>query len=280
MSMEPSERTALESTLASLDRQTKRLAIRWLLIGAAGRDLILEETTGRRPARATHDVDVAVLATTWDDYTALRNALVEQERATNDRDNQQRLYLPNGSPLDLIPFGGLEQESTVAWPPDGEPILNVRGLQEAMVHSISVNLKGEQEVQIPSIEMFLCLKLLAWKDRHAEKPMHDSVDLGEVLSYAEDIISLDELHERHVESFAANEWDAGLTVMQVLGERLQRILRPETSSILSAILVEELDEEGRLTLVRELGSDRTLPKLRALLQGLQSRGPGSPSPEG
>ena len=168
-----------------------------------------------------------------------------------------------------MPFGGVEEHGEVQWPPKADPVLSVHALREAYEQSLPVVLPEKLEIRIPTIEFFVCLKLFAWSDRHDRKPRHDSVDLADALGNAEQLIELGDLYDHHESAMKACDYDSTRAVLQVLGERLNRTLHSKTKNRLLAILKREVDEDGRLELMRELGGEEEwMHLLRALLRGL------------
>ena len=66
-----------------------------------------------------------------------------------------------------------------------------------------------------------------------------------------------------------NDFDVDRTALELLGVSLGEILFSGTRGALASILRAEVDESGRLELVRELTGFEALPLLRALLRGLE-----------
>ena len=78
-------------------------------------------------------VDLAVAVDSWPEFERIKTRLVEAGAVTTDKDRPHRLsYRATAEggryPLDLLPFGGLEQRpSEIAWPPDLSVVMNVAG---------------------------------------------------------------------------------------------------------------------------------------------------------
>jgi predicted nucleotidyltransferase len=263
------ELSGLSDTLRPVTARAAELRIAWLLIGAAARDLILGHLRGMPASRATLDVDVAIQVETWEEYGALRKSLVEKDGARAHPRKRQRLVFPGGDQIDLVPFGSIEEHGEIAWPPDSNPVLSVRGLREAYQQSMRVVLPGPLEIRVPSLESHLCLKLFAWHERHRRKPKHDSADLADFLRSADRMIELEVLYEEYEPVLRENGYDPARAVLQILGKQLKGTLLRETRCALVTILHGEIDEDGKLELLRELGpGPEWLPSLRALLRGL------------
>ena len=262
----------LARTLCPVATRTAELAIPWLLIGAAARDLILQHARGWPSSRATLDVDVAVQVATWTQFTALKESLVAKDGARAHPHRKQHLSFPAGGEVDIVPFGDIEEDGEIAWPPNSDPRLDFRGLREAFAGSARILLPDDLEVRVPSIESYVCLKLFAWRDRHLDMPRRDSVDLADVLRRADRLFELDALYRLHPAEMEENDFDPARAALQLMGTRLRQTLSPTAREWLATILRDEIDETGRLELLRELGPGPDwLPLLRALLRGLERR---------
>jgi predicted nucleotidyltransferase len=84
--------------------------------------MLMTHVFGLDARRATHDVDFAIALESWEQFQTLKTALVASGAFAPATDKiHLLLYQPaehsNAFPLDLIPFGGLEQEAhRIAWP--------------------------------------------------------------------------------------------------------------------------------------------------------------------
>lgn len=60
--------------------------------------------------------------------------------------------------MDLIPFGGLEQEAhQIAWPPDMNVVMNVTGYTEALASALDVDTGGGRVIRVVSIPSLAAL---------------------------------------------------------------------------------------------------------------------------
>ena len=102
------------------------LGVEFFLMGAAARDLILRYAHGIEASRATEDVDFAVMVRDWQAYDALRTALIASgEFSARPGPATHRLRHTSGLPLDIVPFGGVEQaDRTFGWPPEHSTVFD------------------------------------------------------------------------------------------------------------------------------------------------------------
>jgi len=157
--------------LTAVASAASELQIGWLIAGAAGRVLLLEEVYKLPPGRATEDVDYGVMVDSWDHYQALVERICKDERVYKDRKQTQRLHFSDYGIIDLVPFGGVESDGNVIrWPPDGDFVMSVAGFQEAYDNAVQVLVNDTLMVRVVSPVGLLLLKLVAWGERHNIQP--------------------------------------------------------------------------------------------------------------
>ena len=260
----------LAEDLAPLARQASALGLEWMLFGAQARDIVLEVAGLRPVGRATLDVDVAVEVGTWGEYERLKSSLVDEEGASIDPNVAHRLELAGGTTLDVVPFGAIEANGNIAWPPHGDRVLRVVGLTDARQAATTVILPAKLEVLVPSLPAYVGLKLLAWESRQAEGIEQDAIDLAGILDGLDELIPLEKLYSDHGPVMEASDFDPTLACTEILGHRMAAELSTPFRTAVTEVLRREIVPLGRLDLVRQLGLDnRALPFLRALARGLE-----------
>ena len=90
---------------------TEQQSIDYLVVGASARDLILHHGYGLRIQRATLDLDFAVEVGEWDAYQALKETLIAS--GFEETRQKQGFKSPNGSFVDIIPFGELADDKGI-----------------------------------------------------------------------------------------------------------------------------------------------------------------------
>jgi predicted nucleotidyltransferase len=237
------------------DIEAANLPQRPILVGALARDVLLRHAHGVDTGRATADADFAIAVADWNDYQQVKNRLLAGGAFKPSRSGDHRLEHRKLSWIDLIPFGGLERrDKTIAWPPDGEPIMNVLGFQEASATAVAVRLPGGQQVLTVSLPMLAALKLLAWEDRRERVDDRDAEDLVVILEKYLDAGNLARFPQ-DAEPVLGNEFDyatagallagrdlsglltmlgvSGATVQESLAQILSRELAPERAGTLA-----------------------------------------------
>jgi len=186
--------------LASIQTITQRLRYSYLLIGASARDVLMSHVFGIESRRATHDVDFAVALPDWDNFHLLKNSLLETGDFAPAKSRVHLMYYRPGEhgkafPLDLIPFGGLEEEAhQIAWPPDMSVMMNVTGYAEALASALKVDVGNGLVVPVVSIPALAVLKLLAWNDRGLQDNK-DAEDLFFLLQHYHEAGNHDRLYD-------------------------------------------------------------------------------------
>ena len=146
-----------------------------LVVGATARDLLLHYVHAVPIARATSDVDLAFAVPDWAVFDALRFALIASGAFVADRAHHRVLHR-GGTPIDLIPFGGVEaRDGAITWPADNS-VMKVLGYREALASAVELMLPGSQRVFTVYLPMLAILKLIAWAERHVSAPRKDARD--------------------------------------------------------------------------------------------------------
>jgi predicted nucleotidyltransferase len=195
--------------------------IRILVIGATARALLLEGVYGLEPGRRTLDVDYAIAVDSWDDDRLLRETLENHHDFERDHHRAQRLNYRDVISVDIIPFGGIENEQgEIEWPNEDGVRLSVLSFSDLIESAVPVVVDGNLHVPVVSPEGLLASKLVAWDERRIEMPGRDAADIGYILRHAERIIGRDALFERHMVAVESSGYRLDMAAVSALGSRL------------------------------------------------------------
>jgi len=277
----------LPSVLKAVAEACGKMEADFFLIGALARDVLLEHIYETEVPLTTGDVDIAVAVEGWQAYEDLRRALAEEHGFENGPE-KQRLRSPEGTPLDLVPFGGVEEEGGKArFPPEGSPELTVLGFEAAWEAARMVRfgegLVGEGNggkgplLRVASLEGLALLKLLSWNER-PRKRARDAQDLCLLLQHFYDA-RLELITERHADLFDTDSFSKPKASARALGRELARLLRDRA---LEKLLVDTLRRETadihQSRLARAMRAPGCHPQveirfacLEALLAGIEER---------
>jgi len=175
------DQNTIES-LGIVDEVAKKIGTPYLVVGATARDMLMHFGYGAAVQRATADLDFAIQLPDWETYASITDRLVVFGFKRSKQ--QQRLFGPGAMPIDLVPFGGVADDSSnIRWPPTGETVMDVTGFQDAYASSIQVTVRETPVLNIPiaSPQGQVLLKLIAWSDRDADLRQKDAKDIAYLL---------------------------------------------------------------------------------------------------
>lgn len=215
-------------------------SIEYFVGGALARDILLHHVFGGGLDRATLDVDIGVYLRDWDEFHKLRTRLIETGRFFAVDGGPHRLHFARqgGVPLDLIPFGEIEDDDQqIAWPPNSDVVLNVAGFEDAQRFAVPVHFGGGMHARVCSLPSLSVLKLLAWKDRHSASSKDATDFLLIALRYAE-AGNEDRLYESEIDVLTKVEHDMELAGAMLLGKDAGKTCSPTTALQIRKILAD------------------------------------------
>jgi predicted nucleotidyltransferase len=247
-----------------------------MLVGATARDVLLTHVFGLTVTRATRDLDFAVAVKDWDQFDALRAALLARNTFKDAGNAKQRLYYQgdNGAyhyPIDLVPFGAITKGSNeIAWPPDLKTIMNVAGYEDVLVAAELVEICPGFIQKVVSIAGLAILKIVAWSDRGREDPK-DAQDLVFIMDSYTAAGNFNRVYEVGG-VIEAGDYDPDLAGVYLLGLDIRQVASENTRDMLEQIIERDFD---RLVneMIRPLRhfenvEDRVASRLRLLQQAL------------
>ncbi|MCZ7564346.1 MAG: nucleotidyl transferase AbiEii/AbiGii toxin family protein [Burkholderiales bacterium] len=251
------ELRGLAAVVRGLQAVAAPLGVQHFLMGAVARDLMLRYAHGIEPARATADVDVAVMVGDWAIYEALRAGLIaSREFSPRPGPPSHRLRHASGMPLDVVPFGGVEgPDRKFAWPPERSTVFDCFGMSEALAASASVRLPEAVQVRVPTVPALTILKIAAWQDRKHVYPGRDAPDLILYLRRYMDCGNLERAADEHPDLFAGDDFDYGEAGARLLARDVLSLLGNRGAGRLLEALAPEADENGALLLAHQSGHD-------------------------
>ena len=144
-----------------------------MVVGAACRD-VLHAALGHSFATvATRDLDLALALSSWDVFKTLAG---EFPRA-GDTGIRYRIA---GWPVDLLPFGEVEDPEGVVDPPTRREPVSVWAFEEIFAASIALELPESLQIRIPDVAGYAAAKLGAWLDRSEWGETKDATDLASI----------------------------------------------------------------------------------------------------
>jgi predicted nucleotidyltransferase len=142
-----------------------------MVVGAACRD-ILHAALGHSFATvATRDLDLGLALPNWDVFEELAGEF-PKAGDTGIR------YKIAGWPVDLLPFGEVEDPDGVVKPPSRRESISVWAFEEIFAASTALELSKSLQIRIPDVAGYGAAKLGAWLDRSAWGETKDAADLA------------------------------------------------------------------------------------------------------
>lgn len=259
----------LATVVQSLQDVAQALGIKYFLMGAAARNLMLQHAHNIAPSRLTEDVDFAVSVSDWSSFESLRTALLSSDQFSGSPDPaiHKLRHKATGLPLDIVPFGGIENtDRKISWPPDHHTVFDCFGAKEAFEASIPVQLPNKVTLRVASIPALALLKITAWQDR---KHTHPGRDAGDLLLYARhymDCDNFDRAAQDHSDLFNTENYDHEATGARLLGRDIVNLLNKQSIEPVLSILLPQADAGGSLLLAQQSGLD--LERARRLIEAL------------
>ena len=243
--------TKIVALYAVVSEVAEQLLMPFVVVGASARDLVLHYGYGANMQRATEDIDFGIQVPDWAAFQTLKNKLLE--KGFKETRAAHRVVSPENVLIDIVPFGLVEDEqSNIAWPPEGNWVMNVLGFQEVCDNAELVKIQDSPIVEIPvaTPEGMAILKIIAWADREANMRVKDAKDFLYLLTTYEKIPDIsDGLYESSA-LMEKYEWDLTLASAHQLGMDAKGIAKDKT---VNAIVKLFKDEHEKLRLEQFIG---------------------------
>lgn len=167
------ERAVLRDMAAALGER----GLSFLLVGAGARVLLLEETLGLAAGRSTTDWDIGVQVESWQDFGQVGDCL--RRAGFSVTGVEHRFLHPGGMPVDVVPFGALEETNGIIRWPGGDSVMTVLGFAEALATADVLSVDGVR-VPVAGLPFQAVLKCFAFDER---RESDDLIDLWRLLRY-------------------------------------------------------------------------------------------------
>jgi len=264
--------------LSEIDRIAGRLRLVYFIVGATARDILLQYAHNIYATRATVDVDIGVLVSDWNQFQALKQALMGTGKFTPTR-QAQRLKYEDEFPVDIIPFGGIApDEGSISWPPEYEIEMSITGFRECYQGAIRVTASTNPElvVKVVSLAGLAIMKIVSWDD-NIERRGKDATDLFIIIRNYVAAGNMDRFFQEEGDILREEDSDYDLASARFLGREIGRLASPATKAKLVSILEREAGlSQGHRIAMDVLRQDRLqtesyekiVKHFNTLLQGL------------
>ena len=150
--------------LGAISHVLSKFQIDFFVIGALARDMRLSLSTHFSSKRATRDVDIAVMVGSAEEFKQIKAALLATGLFTAHERLAISLLYEESIELDLLPFGGIEDNLGLVRIECPQPfLLDVPGFREVMPAASPIVVEGVS-IRVCSLEGIVLLKLFANAD--------------------------------------------------------------------------------------------------------------------
>jgi predicted nucleotidyltransferase len=266
---------SLVEVLQGVNHVATAMGIRFFMVGAMARIIVLETCHAIRPGRGTRDLDIAVEVEGWNEFHRLSEGLVATGNFTATREPQA--FRAGSYRVDIVPFGGITGgQGKISWPPEHKVFMSTMGFEEAYECAMTLRLKDEPalDIKIPTIPGLALMKVISWHDRYPERSK-DAEDLLSLMNHYAEAGNEERLYEEEDKLLQAEGFDLVIAGIRLLGRDMALMANDPTSKVVASILKNEIKEENRYRLVQDMikGArifdefSETLEKLKKLAEG-------------
>lgn len=238
--------------LAAVKRIADSLNIRFFIVGATARDLILKYCYGIESSRRTEDIDLGVEIANWDEFSHLTTALMKTGEFSPTKEKHRFLF--GHVRIDIIPFGPITDEHMrISWPPEHEIIMNMAGFEEVYENSTTIRLSSapELDIKLPTLPGLAILKIISWEQRYPVRKK-DAEDLLFILRKYEDAGNTERLYGKELNLLIEESFDTTNAGARLLGRDMANIANSGTLNALRRILENETWDQGQFKLVMDM----------------------------
>lgn len=174
----------LYDTLRALEKSLSQLSIPVYVVGATARDMAMILLQEDEPKRKTRDLDVAIAIPDWGTFDKVSEILQHnnfEKLPAKQRFVYKGNHNNNDYEVDIVPFGGVEDDEQIKWRPEGVPVMSVKCFKDVLSHAVEININDRFSVRTAPLCGQFLIKLDAWTDRH-DRVNKDAYDMLYMLS--------------------------------------------------------------------------------------------------
>ena len=238
--------------LMAIYQTARKQHVPFVIAGAAARDFILENGHHIATIRATQDIDIGISVSSWNEYAQFAERLcTEAHFQKTDIEHRLESTTPVKNIVDILPFGGIENENrAIHWPQENRE-MNMAGFAEAyaMAEDIKIFIKPRVIIKIVSLTGLAMLKLISWNDKPSERD-RDAKDFRLIMYKYLDAKPAEYVFDVHPDIAGMGDFD--LISARSLGRDIQLIAGKPLLPTISDILNRQCFADGELRFVQQM----------------------------
>jgi predicted nucleotidyltransferase len=239
--------------LSCIKEVAGQIGIPFFLVGAKARDLFFTSLFDIPTKRASLDIDLGIKVNSWDEVAKLVEGLTATPDFTSLNKIKSRFRHTNGTLIDIVPFGSVENSSgKVQWPTD-DAIMTTLGFEEAFAYSLDVLLRNSPPLvlKICTPPAMVILKLIAWDEKYPERAK-DGQDIDFIMQNYIEAGNDFRLSEEDHDLYQENGFDYTKASARILGRDITKIASDETISFIVKILERETKNDSDFRLILDM----------------------------
>jgi predicted nucleotidyltransferase len=267
----------LKSLFDTLEEAFEATGTDYYVIGALAKDVWYSQ--GGILSRQTKDVDFAVLVGSQENYEAIKKYLKENKKFVDTKENSFVMISPSGVQVDILPFGDIEIDDSVAVAGGELDVINVNGFKEVYdTGTKGMILDTGHLFDIATLPAIVLLKLIAYDDR-PEKRAKDPRDIADIIDNFFDLQPDLIYSEEHLDLFKEEKSDETLQEISaiVIGREIKKIasVNEPLNERLKQILQSHIEQGDESTFVRNMVAENggtvesSIKQLENILSGLK-----------
>ncbi|MEA4905315.1 MAG: nucleotidyl transferase AbiEii/AbiGii toxin family protein [Petrimonas sp.] len=263
----------MKELLHTLSIYFQEKELKFYVIGATARDILIRYFSSSQSLRRTRDLDVAIAIPDWDRFEEIAREISSMPDFVKSRHQKQRFIYKDVYELDIVPFGKVAKEDGyIYWPPDEEIGMSVKGFSYVLKDAVTFGIDNEFEINVASLPALFILKFEAWIDRNISTSK-DAEDIFNLVSNYYDAFEERNMNTNyHQEVYEMDDFDTFVAGAIWLGHDLCTILSIQLIEHYQTILSEELSdaEESRLIHQMMVGSSISYIRIYRALASLSA----------
>ncbi|MEC7770117.1 MAG: hypothetical protein VX798_02980 [Bacteroidota bacterium] len=241
-----------------LDTVFRTRGVNYYLIGANARDVVLYKV-GEKPKRATADIDFAIMVPNHEQFDAVKEELKKHGFERSPGNMPYSLFHDESkTTIDLLPFGGIEEERIVRFA-EGNLELSAVGMTQVSKEVESFDHPYGIALPVSPAHGLVILKLIAWSEKPGDR-VKDLGDTANILRIAWALYEPEMFREdaQHSDLFEMENFDTQLVGARIMGRKMKRILvlDAELEVKINDLLNQEIQDSSSplaIALVKALG---------------------------